>query len=71
MISSLVFGVGHLPVGYTISPAATAALTLYVIAANPVFGLLAGYLYWERGLGSAIIAHMTAHVVMMTTGHLG
>ena len=26
----------------------------------------AGYLYWQRGLESAMVAHMLAHVVMVT-----
>jgi hypothetical protein len=71
VISSLVFGVGHLPVTYMILPEATAALTLYVIAANSVFGLIAGYLYWRRGLESAMLAHMLAHIVMLTASRFG
>jgi hypothetical protein len=66
VISSLVFGVGHLPVAYVILPEATVALTLYVIVANSIFGLIAGYLYWKRGLESAMLAHMLAHIVMLT-----
>jgi membrane protease YdiL (CAAX protease family) len=41
VISSLVFGVGHLPVAYLILPEATFALTLFVVVANSVFGLIA------------------------------
>ena len=52
-------------------PEATFALTLYVIVANSVFGLIAGYLYWKRGLESAMLAHMLAHVVMLTASHFG
>lgn len=71
VISSLAFGLGHLPVAYMILPEATVALTLYVIVANSVFGLIAGYLYWKRGLESAMIAHMLAHVVMLTASRFG
>lgn len=71
VISSLVLGVGHLPVAYMILPEATAALTLYVIVANSVFGLIAGYLYWKRGRESAVLAHMLAHVVMLTASKFG
>ena len=71
VVSSLVFGVGHLPVAYLILPEATAALTLFVIVANSIFGLVAGYLYWKRGLESAMFAHMLAHVVMLTASHFG
>ncbi|HZH30529.1 MAG TPA: CPBP family intramembrane glutamic endopeptidase [Pyrinomonadaceae bacterium] len=71
VISSLVFGVGHLPVAYLILPEATLALTLYVIVANSIFGLIAGYLYWKKGLESAMLAHMLAHVVMLTASYFG
>lgn len=71
LISSLVFGVSHLPVAYLILPEATAALTLFVIVANSIFGLIAGYLYWKRGLESAMLAHMLAHVLLLTASHFG
>ena len=71
LISSLVFGVGHLPIAYLILPEVNVALTLYVVAANSVFGLIAGYLYWKRGLESAVMAHMLAHVVMLTASYFG
>jgi hypothetical protein len=71
VISSLVFGLGHLPVAYMILPEATVVLTLYVIVANSIFGLIAGYLYWQRGLESAMLAHMLAHVVMLTASYFG
>ena len=71
VISSLVFGVGHLPVAYLILPEATAALTLFVIAANSIFGLIAGYIYWKRGLESAMLAHMLTHVLLLTASCFG
>ena len=71
LVSSLTFGVGHLPVAYLILPEVTFALSLYVVVANSVFGLLAGYLYWKRGLESAMLAHMLAHIVMLTAGYFG
>ncbi len=71
LISSLVFGVGHLPVAYLILPEATFALTLFVIVANSVFGLIAGYLFWKKGLESAMLAHMLTHVLLLTASHLG
>ncbi|MGH9872818.1 MAG: CPBP family intramembrane glutamic endopeptidase [Pyrinomonadaceae bacterium] len=71
LISSLIFGIGHLPIAFLLVREATAALIFHVIAANSVFGLIAGYLYWKRGLESAMIAHMLAHVVMLTASYLG
>jgi hypothetical protein len=71
LVSSLVFGVGHLPVAYMILPEATVALTLFVIVANSVFGLIAGYLYWKKGLESAMLAHMLTHVLLLAASHSG
>lgn len=69
--SSVIFGLGHLPFVFLIIPGASIALVLYVIVGNSVFGLIAGYLYWKNGLESAMIAHMLAHVVMLTAIFLG
>lgn len=71
LISSVVFGIGHLPIAFMLLPEATLALTLYVVVANSMFGLIAGYLYWKKGLESAMIAHMLAHVVLLTASYLG
>lgn len=71
VISSVVFGIGHLPVAFMLLPEATFGLTLYVIVANSIFGLIAGYIYWKKGLESAMIAHMMAHVVMLTASYFG
>jgi hypothetical protein len=40
-------------------------LVVYVISANSLFGFVAGFLYWRRGLEAAMIAHMFAHVVLL------
>jgi len=52
-------------------PEPTLALTLFVIVGNSAFGLIAGYLYWKKGLESAIIAHALTHVVMFTASYFG
>ena len=65
LLSSLVFGAGHLPVAYMLLPDSfTAPLVMFVILANSAFGIIAGYLYWKRGLESAMIAHMFCHLVL-------
>ena len=71
LISSIVFGVGHLPVAVAIGGPLTLPVVLYVISANSVFGLMAGYLYWRKGLEAAIIAHMMAHVGLVSALYLG
>ncbi|HKR60932.1 MAG TPA: CPBP family intramembrane glutamic endopeptidase [Pyrinomonadaceae bacterium] len=69
--SSVIFGLGHLPLIFALVPNASAALVLYVIAGNFIFGLIAGFLYWRKGLESAMLAHMLAHIVMLTAIFFG
>ena len=68
-ISSVMFGIGHLPIAFVLFPQPESILVVYVILANSLFGLIAGYLYWKKGLESAIVAHMCAHLVMITVDH--
>jgi hypothetical protein len=65
LLSSLVFGAGHLPVAYLLlRDSFGPALVLFVILANSAFGIIAGFLYWRRGLESAMIAHVLCHLVL-------
>jgi membrane protease YdiL (CAAX protease family) len=71
LVSSLLFGIGHLPVAFMLVAEPTPALVLFVIVGNSAFGLIAGYLYWKKGLESAMIAHGIAHVVMFAASYFG
>jgi hypothetical protein len=71
LISSFVFGVAHLPVAFLLLPEATIVVVLFVIIANSAFGLIAGALYWRRGLESAIVAHMITHLVLLAATYAG
>jgi membrane protease YdiL (CAAX protease family) len=71
IISSVVFSLGHLPLASALGVAFTVAIVSYVVVANSVFGLIAGYLYWKKGLEAAMIAHMLAHVVIITAIYFG
>lgn len=66
VVSSVVFGIGHLPVAFMLVPEPTLALVLFVITANSAFGIFGGQLYWRRGLESAMIAHAVTHIVLFT-----
>jgi len=48
----------------------TLPLVIYVITANSIFGIAAGFLYWKKGLEAAMIAHIFAHVVLISAIHL-
>ncbi|HTH37721.1 MAG TPA: CPBP family intramembrane glutamic endopeptidase [Pyrinomonadaceae bacterium] len=66
LVSALLFGIGHLPVASAIAGGLTVPIIVYVIIGNSLFGIVAGFLYWRRGLEAAMVAHMTAHLVIIT-----
>lgn len=70
-ISAIVFAIGHLPIAILLAGQPTIALVSFVIAGNSVFGLVAGFLYWKKGLESAMLAHALAHVVLLAAHFLG
>jgi hypothetical protein len=71
LISSVVFAVGHFPIAMMLFPQPTFALILFVLLGNSAFGLIGGYLFWTKGLESAMIAHAITHLVMFTASYLG
>lgn len=68
--SAVVFGVGHLPIASMLAGGLTTPLVIYVITVNSIFGMVAGFLYWKKGLEAAMIAHISAHVVLITAIYL-
>jgi hypothetical protein len=65
LLAAVVFGLGHLPV--------TAALTKITplvvgraVVLNGVGGIVFGWLYWKKGLESAMLAHLVADVFLLT-----
>jgi len=71
LISSVVFAIGHLPLAFMLFPEPSFALIVFVIVGNSAFGLIGGYLYWKKGLESAMTAHALTHVVMFTASYFG
>ena len=65
VISSIIFGIGHLPLVSALGVDFTLPIVAFIVLANSLFGLIAGYLYWKKGLEAAIIAHMSTHVVLV------
>ena len=65
VVSALVFGMGHLPLASILNGGLTLPLILYVITSNSLFGIVAGFLYWLRGLEAAMIAHICVHVILI------
>ena len=71
LVSALIFAALHLPLAFLLLPQPTPAYVAFVIAANSIFGVIAGFLYWKKGLESAVIAHMVTHAVLLMAGYLG
>ena len=65
VISAIAFGVGHLPLASILAGGLTVPIVIYVLIANSLFGIVAGFLYWRRGLEAAMIAHIFVHVVLI------
>lgn len=64
-ISTLLFAVGHFPVVFQAVENPSALLLSYILIGNSLGGIIFGWLYWKKGLESAMIAHIFAHVVML------
>jgi hypothetical protein len=70
VVSAVVFGMGHLPIASMLAGSLTMPLVVYVITANSIFGIVAGFLYWKKGLEAAMIAHISAHLVLISAIYL-
>lgn len=64
IITSVLFGLGHLPATSIAFGGLNEWLIIRAIALNGLMGVIFGYLYWRRGLFYAIIAHMSADVLL-------
>ncbi len=63
IIAAILFGLGHLPATSQILPLST-LVVVRAIVLNGVGGVAFGYLYFTRGLESAMLAHFTADIVL-------
>lgn len=62
-VSALLFGVGHLPVASYLIGSLSGPVVLFVVGLNATCGLLFDWLFWRRGLESAMVAHAMTHLV--------
>jgi membrane protease YdiL (CAAX protease family) len=63
ILAAVLFGLGHLPATANILPLTPLVITRAIIL-NGVGGVIFGWLYWKRGLESAMIAHFSADIVL-------
>ena len=63
ILVAVLFGLGHLPATATVVEI-TGLIVVRAIVLNGVAGVVFGWLYWRRGLLSAITAHFSADIVL-------
>jgi len=64
ILSAVVFGLGHLPALSSMGLSITPVLLTSSLVQNGIGGVIFGWLYWRRGLESAIISLFTADIVI-------
>lgn len=70
ILSAIIFGLGHFPIVFQSIENPSLLLLSYIILGNSVGGIIFGWLYWKKGLESAMIAHIFAHITMLTGEYL-
>lgn len=63
LLATIVFGLGHLPITASLTTL-TAGVIARALVLNGIGGLVFGYLFWKKGLESAMIAHFSADIVL-------
>ena len=65
LIAAFIFALGHFPIVFNILGNPSALLLVFILIGNLSAGIIFGYMYWKKGLESAFIAHIFAHIVML------
>jgi hypothetical protein len=63
ILAAILFGLGHLPATATLI-ALTPLVIVRAVVLNGLVGIAFGYLYWTRGLESAMLSHFSADIVL-------
>lgn len=63
ILAAVLFGLGHLPATALLIRLTPLVITRAVIL-NGVIGVTCGWLFWKRGLESAMVAHFSADLVL-------
>jgi len=63
ILAAVFFGLGHLPATAQITNL-TGIVIVRAVVLNGVGGIIFGWLYWKKGLESAIIAHFSADIIL-------
>ena len=63
ILAAIVFGLGHLPVTAQILPL-NGLIIFRAVLLNGIGGIIFGWLFWRKGLESAMISHFSADIVL-------
>jgi membrane protease YdiL (CAAX protease family) len=63
ILAAVLFGLGHLPATALLIPL-TPLVVVRAVVLNGLLGIVFGWLYWKRGLESAIVSHFSADIVL-------
>ena len=63
ILAAVLFGLGHLPATKLLIPLTPLVITRAIVL-NGLAGIGFGWLYWKRGLESAMVAHFSADIVL-------
>jgi membrane protease YdiL (CAAX protease family) len=64
-LAAIIFGLGHLPITAALTDL-TPIIVLRAVVLNGVGGIVFGWLFWKKGLESAMIAHFTTDIFLLT-----
>jgi hypothetical protein len=70
LLTAFIFALSHLPITYQTLGSPSIAVLSYILIGNSTGGVIFGWLYWKKGLETAFIAHIAAHIVMVLAGSL-
>lgn len=63
ILSTILFGLGHLPITASVTNLTPLVISRAILL-NGVGGMVFGWLYWKKGLESAIVAHFSADIIL-------
>jgi len=64
-LAAIIFGLGHLPITASLTNLNPLIISRAIIL-NGIGGIVFGWLFWKKGLESAMIAHFTADIFLLT-----
>jgi membrane protease YdiL (CAAX protease family) len=64
VVTAVIFGLSHLPATAAIGLPLDALVVTRAIVGNSIVGIPCGWLYWRRGLESAMVSHFSADIIL-------